>query len=179
MTAQVPTGAGSSPPARSPLRMQGMRTTFVTLNTQGHQPVFTEARIINVHLEVLRHLSDRMDMPVICYCYMPDHAHLMIASDQPRRLHAFIRAYKRQTWTLYRRESRKPLWERANSFYHLRKDEDLLKMAQFILENPVRAGLRVDYRDYPFSGSFLWDLKVRESRNPDGLHPVPAEQPTE
>jgi len=33
----------------------------------------------------------------------------------------------------------------------LRKDEDLLKVAEYIVYNPVRKGLVEDWRDYPFS----------------------------
>lgn len=170
---------GRARPGRLAGPMQATRTTCVTLHTHKSEPVFSEPGIVDRHLEILRPLSERMGTPVVCYCYMPDHAHLLVASDHPGRLRAFVRAYKRKTWARHRREFHRPLWGGEASFYRLRKDEDLLDFAQYILENPVRAGRVHDYREYPYSGSFLWELKVREPRFVEDAIPASVEPPPE
>jgi REP element-mobilizing transposase RayT len=43
------------------------------------------------------------------------------------------------------------VWQRSFYDHPLRKDEDLLKVAEYIIYNPVRKGLVEDWRDYPFS----------------------------
>jgi hypothetical protein len=46
-----------------------------------------------------------------------------------------------------------------NFYEHvLRKEEDTLSVAYYILNNPVRKGLAYDYRRYKFLGSFEFEI---------------------
>jgi putative transposase len=44
------------------------------------------------------------------------------------------------------------LWQRGFYDHALRKDEDVLKLARYIVANPIRAGIINKIGDYP-----LWD----------------------
>jgi len=48
----------------------------------------------------------------------------------------------------------------AERFYDhiLRKDEDIPKQINYILQNPVRKGLVKNWKDYPYKGSTLYNL---------------------
>jgi hypothetical protein len=58
----------------------------------------------------------------------------------------------------HRRYGTKP-WQRYGFEHVLRDDELTLVVARYILENPVRAGLVARVEDYPFVGSFVYELK--------------------
>ena len=53
----------------------------------------------------------------------------------------------------------------------LRDDEATLAVARYIIENPVRAGLVSDPRDYPFLGSQVFSLDEILSAVQDGVAP--------
>ncbi len=50
------------------------------------------------------------------------------------------------------------MWQRSFFDHALRREEDLRKAAEYVLNNPVRDGLVEDRRDYPLCGSFEFDL---------------------
>jgi hypothetical protein len=50
------------------------------------------------------------------------------------------------------------LWQPSYYDHVLRKDEDTLNVARYILDNPVRKGLVKHFLEYGFSGSFEMDI---------------------
>ncbi len=51
-----------------------------------------------------------------------------------------------------------PLWQRSFFDHALRRNEDEIRTARYILANPVRAGLVERANDYSLSGSLEFDL---------------------
>ena len=51
-----------------------------------------------------------------------------------------------------------PLWQPGYYDRVLRQNEDARWVARYIVNNPVRAGLVVSPRDYPFLGSDVWTM---------------------
>ena len=73
-----------------------------------------------------------------------------------------MKAFKQISGYRYRRSAMQPLWQKGYYDHALRREEDVNQVAEYIVYNPVRAGL-VDSPDrYPFSGGTLLagDLKV-------------------
>jgi hypothetical protein len=50
------------------------------------------------------------------------------------------------------------LWQRSYYDHILREDEDVVGVARYVLENPVRAGLVTEVIQYPFHGSFVMNV---------------------
>jgi hypothetical protein len=50
------------------------------------------------------------------------------------------------------------LWQRYGFEHLLRDEEEMRKIARYILENPIRGGLATRVRDYPFVGSQVFTL---------------------
>lgn len=55
-----------------------------------------------------------------------------------------------------RLEPDRALWQRSFYDHALRREETLSDVARYIWHNPVRAGLVMRARDYPWSGSLVW-----------------------
>ena len=80
---------------------------------------------------------------------MPDHLHWLIsdAASMRQLVHSF-KSYS--TYAARTLGHRKKLWQRSYWDHVLRQDENLRKVAEYIIQNPVRRGLTDDVRTYPF-----------------------------
>jgi putative transposase len=145
-----------SPPPRR-LRTfdyRGFHRYFLTFCTHGRLPHFARPEIVNVTLLHLSHTAATFDIALVAYCFMPDHLHMLVegrseAADGRR----FIAQGKQSSAFACRRLCPPRLWQRYAYEHVLRSSDATLPVARYILENPMRAGLVLDPRDYPFSGS--------------------------
>lgn len=134
-------------------------TYSITVATRRRVPVFTDIPFSRACLRILEEMSLAAQVRVFAYCLMPDHVHLLLGSPGESSLTYFVGAWKSQCY----RERRslgldRPFWQRSFYDHILRSDDDLLETARYILDNPVRAGIVDSVGDYPFSGSFEFDL---------------------
>ena len=49
-------------------------------------------------------------------------------------------------------------WQKSFWDHFLRVEEDLQEVVDYVLYNPIRRGLVEEWRDYPFSGSLVFEL---------------------
>ena len=88
---------------------------------------------------------------------MPDHVHVLLeAHDESSCLTHCIKLWKQRAGYSFRRTHDEYLWQDGYHDRVLRKDEDVLGTAAYILHNPVRRGLAVHWDEYPFSGSDVY-----------------------
>jgi len=126
----------------------------LTICTNSRSEVFTHRAIVSEMLEQIARAAAARGFAVITYCFMPDHVHLLVAGTADNSdLIAFADLVKQLTEHRYRRARRCSLWQKGYYEHVLRNDESTLAVARYILENPVRAGLVTNPRDYEFSGS--------------------------
>ena len=96
---------------------------------------------------------------VIAYCFMPDHLHLLAAGTHPRRfpaVHAHLQTAFAYRW---KQQQGTALWQRSYFDRVLRSEEDTVRVARYLLENPIRAGLATRPEDYPYLGSMTVDVR--------------------
>jgi len=90
---------------------------------------------------------------LLAWVLMPDHWHGVVALRQAE-LSDVVGKLKGRSARLLRRELAVPdrIWGRGFHDRALRKEDDLVAMARYVVLNPVRAGLVGSVREYPF-----WD----------------------
>ena len=76
---------------------------------------------------------------------MPDHLHWLMALGEGATLPVVVRAVKAVT----AKRLGGALWQRGYHDHALRREEDLLEVARYVVANPVRAGLVTRVGDYP------------------------------
>ena len=130
---------------------------FVTLCTAGKRPVFVPGFDYASVVKILSRLAGRFGIDVLTYCFMPDHLHLLLEGTENTDLKEFIRVFKQMTSYRYKNEYA-VLWQRSYYDRILRRDEDSVTVARYILNNPVRRELAETATDYPYSGSFVAPL---------------------
>ena len=119
----------------------------ITTVTQGRTPLFASldnGRKVVRELRVL-HAEGRAE--TLCYVVMPDHLHWLMVLHKGKLSDAVQLLKGRSA-----RAIGHAVWQ-ANYFDHVvREDEDMRKMARYIVANPLRANLVERIGDYP-----LWD----------------------
>jgi putative transposase len=138
----------------------GFHRYFLTFCTSNRLAVFTEARIVALVWEQIQRAAARETMAILAYCFMPDHLHLLIeggaASSDARR---FISGAKQRSGFAYMCAIGGRLWQPYAYERVLRRGEQTLPVARYIVHNPVRAGLVASPIDYPCVGSGVCDLR--------------------
>ena len=95
------------------------------------------------------------DHPVVGYCIMPDHLHLLMGNSGST-LGSIVRGIKgRTSRRIHRIEPGLSLWQADYWDHIVRRAEGLYSVLQYILMNPVRAGIVNNWWDYEWSGSPL------------------------
>ena len=85
---------------------------------------------------------------LLAWVIMPDHVHVLM-TPQSRSVAESIRLFKGRT---ARAIACGGLWQRGFHDHAMRREEDLVAAARYVVANPLRAGLVRRLRNYPF-----WD----------------------
>lgn len=129
------------------------RIYLLTATTEGRETLFTDLAIGRLVVAELKAAQQDDLAESLAWVLMPDHLHWLIAlqhgslSDLMRRIKG--RSAKRIN-QLTKRQGK--LWQDGFHDRALRREEDLLPAARYIVANPLRAGLVSRVGDYP-----LWD----------------------
>ncbi len=91
---------------------------------------------------------------------MPDHQHLIVTGTNPEAdILKFIKAYKQKTGYWLVKSQINSAWQKGFFDHIIRKEEGLLNVAKYILDNPVRKSLIENWQDYPFKGAIGCQLE--------------------
>jgi putative transposase len=97
---------------------------------------------------VLESIHQRHDRDV-WYCHlallMPDHIHLLLSFSGNKTLSRLV-----GEWKGWLGRFQGIPWQRNFFDHRLRKEESLMQKGDYILQNPVRAGLISDAKDWPY-----------------------------
>ena len=124
---------------------------FVTAVINKRRKIFTNLeRCRNIILQ-MKNIDDEGHTVTIVWVIMPDHIHWLFGLKSKDDLGTVLKKFKG-------RSSRKlnlllgekgTFWQHAYYDHALRSDEDVKKVARYIVANPLRAGLVERIEDYP------------------------------
>ena len=145
----------------------------VILATAERAQVFTKPNAVQTCLSAMEHAATRYEAKVFAYCFMPDHLHLLAATPSDVNFVGFIQYFNQLSAYRLSHPSRtaRRLWQARFYDHALRLDDDIVTVARYIFDNPVRAGMVADATDYPYSGSLAWKDALYSSGSEDAdLH---------
>jgi len=95
------------------------------------------------------------DSTNLCWVVMPDHFHLLLQLGETP-LHRVMSRLKSRSAIYLNREIGRTgrFWAPAYYDHALRREENLIKVARYIVANPIRKGLVKKAADYPY-----WNAK--------------------
>jgi REP element-mobilizing transposase RayT len=129
------------------------RVYLLTTNTLDREPVFKDFALGRLVVHQFRQAQNLGLVNSLAWVVMPDHFHWLVELEK-----CSLNKLMRQTKSLSTREvnlssnRNGPLWQQGYHDRALRREEDLVKMARYVVANPLRAGLVERLGDYP-----LWD----------------------
>ena len=161
---------------------------FITICTHDKVQLFRDNILVEQLIKALRDKSDVFGFKVWAFCFMPDHLHLLLeGKSTDSDLRRFISSFKQYTGYHFKKkvaqgvspEGLKPcatvsnkkgvvqgfspapsrLWQASYYDHVLRKEEDIMDVARYILNNPVRKGLATHFMEYKHTGSFELDIE--------------------
>jgi len=162
----APSGASPRLPLRKPFRLsvEAYRSGHcfsVTIVTSDRRPTFSNAARATKAINCLRESAARFSAEIYAYCFMPDHVHLLAGTPEGVRFDEFVRHFKQISgFRLPKEPGTVRVWQPSYYDHALRGEEAIESVAEYILNNPVRAGLAQNTGEYRlFSGSFVWNLE--------------------
>src|SRR3990170_2269426 len=119
------------------------------------EKVFFDKKDREKYLSLLKKYADKWDSPILAYCLMNNHVHLLMKPKEEESLYKMMQGitlcYTQYINRTYKRTGR--LWE---SRYHsciVDKEKYLWAVARYIEQNPMRARIVKKAEDYPYSSA--------------------------
>ena len=127
---------------------------FVTICTFLKKNHFRDTSLVNTVESNIDFRINNSEIDLYCYCIMPNHIHLLLRLNKgyTGKLTDWISAFKR----FISKEAKQnfgiqSLWQRNYYDHVLRDEESIVKVGEYILNNPVRKNMVKEWQDYPFS----------------------------
>ncbi|MFY0731378.1 REP-associated tyrosine transposase [Pseudomonas sp. NFX15] len=144
-------------PAAHRLRMgryaEANRIYLLTTNTFRRKPVFKDFAVGRLVVNQFRNAQNQGFANSLAWVVMPDHFHWLIELQKGSLSELMQKTKSMSTKAVKQSTGRTTgLWQRGFHDRALRREEDLVKLARYVVANPLRAGLVEKLGDYP-----LWD----------------------
>ncbi len=129
------------------------RSYLITVVVHQRQRLFTDLNLGRLLVAELRQVHEMGLVESLAWVIMPDHIHWLFELKQQDLAGVVRRIKSRSTLVINRRrQSKERVWQPGYHDRAVRAEDDLRKMARYIIANPLRAGLVDRVGDYS-----LWD----------------------
>jgi len=123
---------------------------LLTTTVAGREPVFGDFATARLMVEQLRHAERTGMVRSLTWVVMPDHLHWLIELERVSLATLMRRVKCRSTCLINKAFGRTGrLWQQGFHDRALRREEDVVAVARYIVANPIRAGLVCKAGDYP------------------------------
>jgi REP element-mobilizing transposase RayT len=145
-------------PQRKRIRLDhdvyGMEGTVfhITVSTADRRTLFSNAAFARAVFDNLLHGPVSQEAELFAVCVMPDHVHMLLGAKETNLVDLVARWKTFTTNLAHRMGFRGDVWQRSFYDHAMRLEEDLITTAEYLVANPVRAGLVEDVAHYPY----LW-----------------------
>lgn len=142
-----------------PAVYKGQKIVSFTLCIKNRKILFNKPQIFQVFESLLIKELINHQCQAYVYLYMPDHVHLLLAGkEQYSDIKRCVDSFKQKSgYWLYKNLSEFK-WQKDYYDHILRKEEEIKTQIDYILNNPIRAGLVEEWRNYKFKGSTVYSL---------------------
>ncbi|WP_395608171.1 REP-associated tyrosine transposase [Pseudomonas sp. B22129] len=129
------------------------RAYLVTAVVYQRRPLFTDFRLGRLLVAELKQAHDLGLISSLAWVIMPDHFHWLFELRSATLPQVMKRVKSRSTLTINRAcAAHGAFWQSGYHDQATRAEDDLIRIARYIIANPLRAGLVEHIGDYP-----LWD----------------------
>jgi len=124
---------------------QNNQIYLVTTVTQQRQQIFSNIYLGRIVVKAMQYQQQQQKIESLAFVIMPDHFHWLFALKNNHSLSIVmksVKGYSGKKIQQIRREqgdisSNQPLWQDGYYDHAVRKEDDLKKMARYIIANPI------------------------------------------
>ena len=147
--------------------------------------MFTNGNIFRVMEDIFLSSLDKFLVDAYVYLFMPDHLHMLLeGKEKDSDIRKCVIDFKQKSGYWFAKQQRNGSrnlqvaqdiggtqakacgyltpglinWQKDFYDHIMRKDEDIKKHVRYILENPLRKGIVVNWKEYPYKGSTLYNF---------------------
>jgi putative transposase len=125
----------------------------VTSVTYRRVHLFADWHIGRLLVHELKSASDLGIVQSLAWVIMPDHFHWLLSLGSGSLAGLMRRVKSRSAVAINRHlQTKQQVWQRGYHDHAVRRDEDLVRLARYIVANPLRTRIVAHIGDYP-----LWD----------------------
>ncbi len=124
---------------------------LITTSVENRQQLLSIRAAARIVLDSVLWLEERARIELYAAVVMPDHVHIILSPNKDtlaKAVHSFKSYTAQQINRLLNRRGR--FWQSQYHDHAVRKDEDLIQLITYCLNNPVRKGIVNDFHDYPY-----------------------------
>lgn len=138
------------------LAPQEVRTFFVTFVAAQRRRIFQTDRNAELFLAVMQDQQTKGRMAIHAFVLMPNHVHLLLTPAEDVSLEKAVQFLKGGFSS--RLKSAMDVWERGYNEERVKDAEAFHGMRTYIENNPLRAGMVVLAKDFPWSSASRLEL---------------------
>ena len=130
------------------------RIYLLTTVTRERRPIFRDFALARLCIKAMRFEHERGVVNSLALVVMPGHLHWLVELNQGD-LASLMKLFKCRVTGQSNRHCGQSgsIWQPGYHDHALRKEEDLVEVARYLVANPLRAGLVKKLADYPH-----WDV---------------------
>jgi REP element-mobilizing transposase RayT len=124
---------------------------LITMVTHERRKLFESFPLARLAINQLSRVDAEKSASTFAFVVMPDHIHWLCQLNGEVTLSRVVQKFKSavtRELRLQATDSPRAVWQKGFHDHAIRKDEDIAAIARYVIENPVRAGLVSDVRDY-------------------------------
>jgi putative transposase len=116
---------------------------FITTVVKNRKRIFEDFRCARSLIKIAKELHHSKDVSSIAWVVMPDHFHWLFSLGYRKTLPEVMKALKAISAQRINalKASRDPVWQKSYYDHAIRSDEDIKRIARYVVANPLRAGL--------------------------------------
>jgi REP-associated tyrosine transposase len=131
----------------------------LTFCTWKRRRLFEDTRAVAETQAHVQRTATEESFAVLAYCFMPDHVHLLVRGvTEKSDLRRFVKSSKERSGRTYRKRFGDRLWQEGYFERVLRNPGDARECAEYIVNNPVRAGLVANATEYEYAAATEWTI---------------------
>lgn len=132
------------------------RFYLITSATKNRQPIFTNDSYAQAAIAAFTAAALLKDNDLLCWVLMPDHAHWLIQLGSYSTLSNLVGSMKSASARHVRQAGyNESVWAKGFHDRRLRHNMEIPAVTQYILDNPIRAGLVKNINSYLYSSANL------------------------
>ncbi|MBK8946175.1 MAG: transposase [Ignavibacteriae bacterium] len=141
----------------------GEKAVAFTICIKNNKRLFTTEKIYKVFEKELLNALIENNCSAYVYLFMPDHLHLIIKGENENsNIKKTVELFKQKTGFWLSNNLPYIKWQKDYYDHIIRNDEDIQNQIRYILNNPVRANIVENLKEYKFKGSTIFNLEEWE-----------------